>query len=384
MSEHGERTEQPTQRRLEDAQKKGQIARSAEVQTVFVLLGGLVGLSFFGHDAWLQLANALTAMLGHLHDTPLSASSMQRYVLNGTLVLLRCAGPVVLSALVAGLLAGALQSRFQTASEALDVHWERLNPVAGFQRVFSTKAMMPTGVAMAKLLGIAALTYGTVDQVLHDPIFASTVSLNRVAAFLADAGSRISYRVVMVLAVIAAADYGFQSWRTWRDLMMTKEEVKEEMKNQEGDPHLKANRRRMLRASLRKMLSEVPTADVVVTNPTRIAIALRYDRKTMKAPKLVAKGIRLNAARIREMATQHGVPMLENKPLARLLFKHGRVGGEVPAQLYLAVAEVLAWVYKTYPYRSFAAENRVPTGPRGAATRQNAPSEAEETAALTA
>ncbi len=383
-SEHGEKTEQPTQRRLEDAQKKGQIARSAEVQTVLVLLGGLTGLTFFGYDAWTQLASALMGMLGHLHDTPLSQSSIQRYAIDGALVLVRCTGPVVASALVGGLLAGALQTRFQTTPDALGVRWERLNPVNGWQRVFSMRSVVPTAVALAKLVFIGALTYGTIVSVLHDPIFASTVSLDRVATFMADAGMRITFRVVLALAVIAAADFGYQNWRTWRDLMMTREEVKEEMKSQEGDPRLKANRRRLLRSSLRKMLSEVPTADVVVTNPTRIAIALRYDRRTMKAPKLVAKGIRLNAARIREMATRHNVPMLENKPLARLLFKHGRVGGEVPAQLYLAVAEVLAWVYRTYPYRAYAAENRVAAGSPSVGGGQLAPTEAADSAALTA
>lgn len=381
MSEHGERTEQPTQRRLEDAQKKGQIARSADVQTVLVLLGGFAGFSFFGSDAWTQLARAMTASLGHLHDTPLSAASIQRYAVEAVLIFLRCTGPLVLATMVGGLLAGALQTRFQTASEALTVNWDRVNPVNGWQRIFSVRALVPAAVAVAKLLLIGALTYGTVQSVLHDPIFSSTVSLPRVATFMADAGLRIFLRVAMALAVIAAIDYGYQTWRTWQDLMMTRQEVKEEMKNQEGDPQLKANRRRMLRSSLRKMLDDVQTADVVVTNPTRIAIALRYDRRTMKAPKLVAKGIRLNAARIREQATRHGVPMIENKPLARLLFKHGKVGGEVPAQLYLAVAEVLAWVYRTYPYRAYAAENRVSPASDRHPAGQNPPGEPENTAA---
>jgi len=159
--------------------------------------------------------------------------------------------------------------------------------------------------------------------------------------------------------VVGAADYTYQCWQTWRDMMMTHEEIKEEMKSQEGDPQLKTRRRRLLSQSQRKMLAEVPKADVVVTNPTHFAVALRYDRATMKAPRLVAKGVRLNALRIREVARQYQVPILENKPLARLLFKHGKVGGEVPAQLYLAIAEVLAWVYRTNPYRYYAAANLV-------------------------
>jgi flagellar biosynthetic protein FlhB len=136
--------------------------------------------------------------------------------------------------------------------------------------------------------------------------------------------------------------------------MMTKEEVKEELKNMEGNPHVKARQRRRRTAKTqRQMLQEVPKADVVLTNPTHLAIALRYDRKTMKAPRIVAKGSRLNALKIREIATQHQVPIMENKPLARMLFKHGRVGGEIPAELYAAVAEVLAWVYRVNRFRYY-------------------------------
>jgi flagellar biosynthetic protein FlhB len=158
---------------------------------------------------------------------------------------------------------------------------------------------------------------------------------------------------------IAGADYGYQYWRTNRDLMMTKEELKEEIKSTEGDPQLKARQRRRRRTKTqRQMLQEVPKADVVLTNPTHLAIALRYDRKTMKAPKIVAKGSRLNALKIREVAAQHRVPIMENKPLARLLFKHGRVGGEIPAELYAAVAEVLAWVYRVNRFRYYSEQTQ--------------------------
>jgi flagellar biosynthetic protein FlhB len=153
---------------------------------------------------------------------------------------------------------------------------------------------------------------------------------------------------------LAAADYGYQFWRTNEDMKMTKEEVKDEAKNAEGNPQVKAQRRRKQFAmAKRKMLAEVPKADVVVVNPIHLAVALRYDRKTMKAPKIVAKGSRLNALRIREIAAEHQVPIVENVPLARLMFKYGRVGGEIPAELYAAVAEVLAWVYRVNAYRYY-------------------------------
>jgi flagellar biosynthetic protein FlhB len=160
------------------------------------------------------------------------------------------------------------------------------------------------------------------------------------------------------LVIIAATDYAYQYWRTSKDLMMTREEVKDEAKSSEGNPQVKAEQRKKRRQfTQRKMLMEVPRADVVITNPTHLAVALRYDAKTMKAPKIVAKGARLNAQRIRAIAQQYQVPVIENKPLARLIFKYGKVGGEVPAQLYAAVAEILAWVYRVNRYRYYAEKN---------------------------
>lgn len=360
MSEQqGEKTEQPSPRRLEEALKKGQIATSAEVQTVFVLFGALAALAFAGQEVWMNLAGAAVSVLGHLHDTTLTSDALQGYALNGTFLLIKCAGPVALATALGGLLAGAIQNRFNTASEALTPNWSRLNPVEGFKRVFSVRLWIPTAMSIGKLGFIIALTYSEVQNILSDPIFTTSVSVGRMAEFLASAWMRIFFRISLIMLVIAAADYGYQWWRTHRDLMMTRQELKDEAKHTEGNPQIKAARRRRRALTKRKMLAEVPKADVVVTNPTHIAVALRYDRKSMRAPRIVAKGIRLNAEHIREIARQHQVPILENKPLARMLFKHGRVGGEIPAQFYAAVAEVLAWVYRVNRYRYYTEPNQV-------------------------
>jgi flagellar biosynthetic protein FlhB len=236
--------------------------------------------------------------------------------------------------------------------------WSRVNPINGLQRVFSARMVVPTAMAITKMTFIIALTYSEVRSVLSDPIFGTSVSTAHLTTFLAQTCLRIILRVSLGLLVIAGVDYGYQWWRNQRDLMMTREELKEEMKSTEGNPRIKAARRRRRAVSKAKALAEVPQADMVVTNPTRLAIALRYDRKTMRAPKIVAKGIRLNAQRIREIAIQHQVPIIENKPLTRLLFKHGKVGGEIPAQLYAAVAEILAWAYRVNRYRYYSEQNQ--------------------------
>lgn len=359
MSEQlGEKTEQPTQRRLEEAWKRGQFAKSAEIQTVFVIGAGFVALLFAGAEVWRVLVIALESTLGHLHEVPLSTNTIQAHAIHGSLILGRCVWPVLAATAVAGLLAGGFQSRFRAVSDALEVQWERVNPMSGLKRIFSRHATVTLGISLLKLTVIIALTWQVVRAILDDPIFSSPVGLIRIGEFMAGAARMIILRVLFALGVVAALDYGYQFWKTQQDLMMTREELKEEIKNTEGNTTMKSRmRRRRQSVSQRKMCQDVPQADVVVTNPTHLAVALRYDRRSMKAPTLVAKGSRLNALRIREIARQHQVPILENKPLARLMFKHGRVGSEIPAQLYAAVAEVLAWVYRVNAYRYYREQN---------------------------
>lgn len=354
----GEKTEQPTPRRLEEAQKKGQAPRSAEVQTVCVLLAALAALAFMGREMWSQLAGLVSSSLSHLHDTPISLNMLQGYGVRGAAFVAVCVGPLVGATALGGLLAGGLQNRFATASEALRVDWARLNPVSGFERLFSVKQLVPALTALVKLAVIIGLSYSEIVRVFNHPIFANTVSLGDVTLFFGEASLRILTRLGLALGVVAAADYGWQWWNNSREMMMTREELKEEMKSTEGNPQIKAARRRRHTATKRRMLAAVPGADVVVTNPTHLAVALRYDRGEMKAPRIVAKGSRLNAQQIKEIARRHQVPVLENKPLAQMLFKYGRVGAEIPAHLYAAVAEVLAWVYRVNRYRYFAEQNR--------------------------
>jgi flagellar biosynthesis protein FlhB len=360
MSEQaGEKTEQPTPKRLEEAYNKGQFAKSPETQTVCVLLGVLMSLMFAGAEIWRTMAQSMVSTLGHLHDTPVTQSGLQHYAINGALVLGKCVWPILAAAMIGGLLAGGIQTRFRTTPDALSFNWERLNPAEGLQRVFSIRSAVPTGIGAIKLSVIIVLTYSVIKGILTDPIFHSSVDVARIAGFMAESSFKIVLRVGMALFFLAGADYGYQFWKTHRDLMMTKEEIKEETKNAEGNPQVKAQqRRRKSSNSKRKMLMEVPKADVIVTNPTHIAIALRYDKKTMRAPRIIAKGTRLNALRIREIAKQHQVPIIENKPLARLMFKYGKVGGEIPAELYSAVAEILAWVYRVNAYRYYREQSQ--------------------------
>lgn len=354
MSEDsGEKTEQPSAKKLEEAIKHGQIARSPEVQTVFVLVAGLTAIRSYGMEMWDHFTFVFTAVLGHLHQIDLGFDALPDLALKSALMIVTCSAPVVIATAGAGLLAGVIQNRFQTASEALTPNWERLNPIPGFGRIFSAKAAVPALISLFKLGFIGLLSWSQIRSVLDDPIFHTAVDTPRVATFLAETSYGVAIRVLTIMVVIAACDYAYQIYKTNKDLMMTKQEVKDEAKGSEGNPQVKGEmrKRRMKMKSFRAQLADVPKADVIVTNPTHIAIALHYDRETMKAPKIIAKARGFNAGRIRELAKEHQIPILENKPLARMMYKYGRVDGEVPVQLYAAVAEILAYVYRVNRYR---------------------------------
>ncbi|MGB9602083.1 MAG: EscU/YscU/HrcU family type III secretion system export apparatus switch protein [Verrucomicrobiia bacterium] len=358
----GEKTEQPTPRRLEEAARRGQFARSPEVQTVFVLGGGLLLLTMMGREMFQNLTTAMTGVFGHIHDIQLSQNNLQVLFIKGTVVFFACVAPVAIGTIAFGLLAGGIQSKFQTSPEALEAKWERINPFLGFQRIFSLRGAVAGGVAFLKLIILSMIVIFAINSIVTDEFFHTAVDMERIADFMAKSALQVGWRVVGALAVIAAIDYAYQYWQTHKDLMMSREELKEEIKNTEGDPFVKAaQRRRRYAIAFRKMLEDVKKADVVVTNPTHLAVALRYDRQTMKAPKVVAKGSRIKAQRIKEIAVQNQVPVIENKPLARMLFKYGKVGAEIPVQLYQAVAEILAYVYRLNRYRYFAEQNQTQT-----------------------
>lgn len=363
MSEQaaGEKTEQATEKKLQDAQKQGQIPRSQEVQTLFVLISGTLALIFAGGEMWRALIDSMYAVLGHLHELPVTSVAVQNYFTNGALLIGLVVAPVALTVMVGGVLAGGVQSRFQTSSEALAPKFEKLNPINGLKRIFSMNTLAPAVLAVIKISAIIGLSYGLIVQIIGDPIFYTQVQPARIAEFMASSALRLMTRLIIIMIIIAAADYAFQIWKHGKDLRMTKQEVKDENKNTEGDPQMKARMRsRRVTMGQRKMLMEVPHADVVITNPTHLAVAIRYDRGNMKAPRIVAKGARKFALKIRELAKQSGVPVIENKPVARMMYKHGKPGGEIPAQLYAAVAEILAYVYRTNRYRYWREMNQTP------------------------
>jgi flagellar biosynthesis protein FlhB len=228
---------------------------------------------------------------------------------------------------------------------------ENLDIVAGFNRIFSKSVFARTGIDVLKLVAIGGALWVGARGLIYDPLFSAPVEAAYLGHFINHAIILFLTRLLLALGVVAAISYGYEKFKTSRDLMMTRHEVKEERKQSDGDANTKAAMRRMARRLMQKqMLSAVQTADVVVTNPTHYAVALKYERGQDQAPVILAKGENRFAARIKALAAEHGVPTVENKPVARVLFAMGKVGEAIPSELYQAVAEILAVVYRTHRY----------------------------------
>lgn len=348
-----EKTESATPKRLEKAREEGQIARSRELSTFALLSAGFFGAwgmsETIGEHLQTMLRGAFTFNHESAFDTHRMLTGAGVAVREGLYAVL----PVLALTGVAALLAPMALGGWLFSSKALEPKFSRLDPVAGLGRIFSVNGPIQLGMSLAKTLvvgGIGGLAiWQRREQILGLAIepapraFADGLHLVAIACGMTVAG----------MFVVAALDVPYQLWQYHRKLRMTKEEVKREHRENEGDPHVKGRIRQQQRAmARRRMMAQVPTADVVVTNPTHFAVALQYTDGEMRAPKVVAKGVNLVAARIREVAEEHNVPLLEAPPLARALYHNVDLNREIPGPLYGAVAEVLAWVYQLKRFRA--------------------------------
>ncbi len=349
----GEKSEQPTDKRLEDARLRGQIPRSTDLQTLGIMSMATGALAMSGAGLFGHFNEFMKDIFMHLHEYEVTSSAAQAnfsvfliFVFSQTIPV---AGPVIL----VSVLIAASQTRFQFSPKAFEPNPGRMNPVKGLQKIFNVRQAIPTLLGIVKLAVIISLTYSAFLAILEDPLFYAPSDVSRLGQFLGESTLIILSRICIAMLFIAVADYFYQRWQSTKDMMMTKQEVRDERKNAEGNPEVKSRQRQKRAKSFREMMAAVPTADAVITNPTHLAIAIRYDRGTMEAPQIVAKGARNNALKIREIAKKNGIPIIEDKPLARLLFRYGRVGSEIPGQLYTAVAEILAYVYRINAYRYY-------------------------------
>ncbi|MGE3401573.1 MAG: flagellar biosynthesis protein FlhB [Vicinamibacterales bacterium] len=341
-----DRTEEPTAKRLKDAREKGQVARSRDLGTAAALLAATLAMEWFGARLIGGLSDRLAGDLARFGDNPLGVlteGDLTQLLLGGGILLALLVTPIALAAALVGAGVQAFQGGFSFAPAAMELKWTRLNPAEGFKRFKLTESGADT---LKTFIAVAAIVF-----VGWQPLRAAVVDGGRLAWLApADVGraawqatDSLLWRVALALGLVGLADYGLQRYRLLSSLRMTKQEIKDEFRQTEGSPEIKARIRRLQRTmAQRRMLSDVPKATVVVTNPTHFAVALEYRRGAMAAPLVLAKGSDHMAARIRERARQHGIPIVENKPLAQALYKTADVGDAIPAALFSAVAEVLA------------------------------------------
>lgn len=359
-----ERTEPASSRRIEQAREEGQVPQSRELTAFLVLLSGTVGLwalsGFLSHHAESLLRHGLSFD----RDAVFSDGAMRLRAVSLSFEGLLIVAPICFLTVASALAAPFLIGGWVFSTKALAFNFTRLDPMQGLKRIVSMHGLGELVKAILKALLIG----GTVFWVIwHDgeamfSLVGGTVEVGINGYF------RLVFSAALALltgmAVIVLLDVPFQLWQYYSRLRMTREELRQEMKEMEGDPHLKARIRSQQREMARsRMMSEVPKADVVVTNPTHFAVALKYDTATMDAPQIVAKGINHVAQRIRELAEEHDVPMLEVPPLARALYKHAEIGEQVPQALYTAVAEVMAYVYQLNQFIADGGATLLPPAP---------------------
>lgn len=341
----GEKTEEPTAKRKADARKKGQVGRSQEVNAAFVLLVGFLILRLLGGNAIAEIMNYSTYIFGNLNADINEESIMQMFI--GMIILLaKTSMPLMAFIMIIGLAMNIAQVGFMFTTEQLQFNPGKLSPISGFKRMFSKRSLVELVKSLIKIVIIGYFVFSYLsDEIFQIPklIYMDLMAgLNK----MSDSIFTLAFKIIGVFMIMAAMDYAYQKWQNNQDLKMSKQEVKEEFKQQEGDPKIKGKiRQKQRQMAMARMMQEVPKADVIVTNPTHFAVALKYE-SGMSAPIVVAKGQDLVAQKIKELARESRIPIVENKPLARAIYAAVEVGGAIPQELYKAVAEVLAYVYR--------------------------------------
>ena len=341
----GEKTEEPTAKKRADARKKGQVARSQELNTAFVLLIGFLAIRILWEYIYGNIAEYTIYLYSHIPDST-SAESITELFIGIMLLLAKTVMPIMFSILIIGLAINIYQVGLVLSTERLEPKLSNLNPINGFGRIFSKRSLVELAKSIFKIIVIGYFLYLYLkDQIPLVPQFIF-FDLPHSLATIADIIFVMAFQVVGVIMIMAAADYSYQKWQTTQDLKMSKQEVKDEFKQMEGDPQIKGKiKQKQRQMAMQRMMSEVPKADVIITNPTHLAVALSY-KKGMIAPLVIAKGQDLVAEKIKEIAREHHILIVENKPVARALFEAVEVGEMVPSELYQAVAEILAYVYR--------------------------------------
>lgn len=349
FGEGGDKTEKATPKKLDDARKEGRVARSSDLINGFMLLLMFFVLKLFGGIMANLFLNSFVKYYNKASDISMEVFDVKQAVnLSNEIVIdiVIASLPVLIGSFVVALVGNIVQVGWKVTGKPLKPKLDRLNPIGGFKRMFSQEKVVELIKSILKVLAIALVAYNEVKDrwkfILNLYDFEFMQAVLNIFDIVLDVGIKISF----IFVIIGLADFGYQKWKHLHDLRMSKQEVKDEMKQSEGDPQIKGQiRQKMREGARRRMMQELPKADVVITNPTHFAVAVKYDKETAEAPYVLAKGADYVAANIKEIAKQNNIEIVENKPLARMLYYNVEIGDQIPPELYQMVAEVLAYVY---------------------------------------
>lgn len=341
----GEKTEDATEKRREESRKKGQVAKTPDLAQTATLLSGVVILNIMFKFMYDLLYVNFKNSFYNMDITKFTQEKLEEIFLNNMLLFFMIVSPVLLAILISGVAANYIQIGFLFTTEPLKPSFSKINPISGLKNMFSLKKLVELLKTIIKLIIIGVYGYSVVKSNYNDILKIPFLDFFSSFVLIFKISYTIVFKIAIALFVLAVVDYFYQKWEYEKSLKMSKQEIKEEMKQTEGNPQLKAKMRAMQRDMIRRrMIQEVPKATVIITNPTHLSIALRYDN-TMSAPVVIAKGADNIAFRIREIAKENEIPIVENKPLARALYKSVEIGNEVPEEYYKAIATILQHIY---------------------------------------
>lgn len=343
----GEKTEKATPKKRDESRKKGQVAKSQELPGSILLLTCIVMLMIFGGNFRTSITHMFTDVFNNRMTMEITIDNVMNMMMQYMLEVMKLLAPIFIAVILIVILASFGQYGLLFVTEGLKPKFSKLDPIKGAKNIFSLRSIVELLKSLLKMSVIGFLVYSTLQSQMDAIAILHSMSLEDILGFAASMTLSLGIKIGAALIILAVFDFMYQKFEFEKSIRMSKQDIKDEYKKAEGDPMIKGKiRERQRRMAMQRMMQDVPTADVIITNPTHYAVALKYDGNQMQAPEVVAKGQDFVALRIREIAKDNGVMIMENKPLARALFAQAEIGDTVPADLFQAVAEVLAYVYK--------------------------------------
>ncbi|RDW17820.1 flagellar biosynthesis protein FlhB [Oceanobacillus chungangensis] len=343
----GEKTEKATPKKRQDERKKGKVAKSQDVNAAILLLSCLVTLILFSNYILGHMTTLYEQFFTNYIDQEVTVSSVMQTFLITVFELMKMVAPIFIIAIIAALASNFLQIGFLFTTESLKFDLKRIDPIQGAKRIFSIRALVELLKSLLKIVCIGAITFFIIWIYKDEMLMTAFTTAENALSFFGTVTTTMGISATIALLFLAILDYAYQRFDYEKNLRMSKQDIKDEYKNMEGDPLIKSKiKEKQRQAATRRMMSEVPNADVVITNPTHYAIAIKYDEQKASAPYVIALGVDQTALKIKEIAKEHDVVMIENRPLARALYKAVEIGDVIPEEFYKAVAEILAYVYR--------------------------------------